>query len=215
MIAGERHWVVVGLGNPGPAYAHTRHNMGYLVVQRFAQEHGLQFKEEQQFVAQAAKGKVAGQTVHLLLPLTYMNASGVALRRYLDYYKLGSESVIVIADDVAFAFGQMRVRVEGTSGGHNGLKSVQAALQTTQYMRVRIGIGQKPSDGTKTLAEHVLDLFTEEEKVQLPLVIAEGANLVGRLIHEDIATVMNSVNVRQSQNRLGESKDVGEERKSL
>lgn len=169
--------------------------MGYLVVQALAHALGWQFKEERQFLADIAKGKIGGTQLHLLLPLTYMNESGQALRRCLDYYKLEPKNVIVIVDDVDLDYGQMRVRTTGSAGGHNGLKSIQACLHTQHYVRLRMGIGIEKKQGT--LADYVLDAFSEEEKQRLPEFISEGVKILQRLISEEVTVVMNSVNIRR------------------
>jgi PTH1 family peptidyl-tRNA hydrolase len=198
-------FLIVGLGNPGREYALTRHNMGYLVVQALAQVQGWSFKEESSFHAMVAKGKVDQMLLHLMLPLTYMNESGRAVRRYLDFYKLKPEQLIVVTDDTAIDYGQMRVRSTGSAGGHNGLKSIQAHLQTQDYVRVRMGIGQRTP--TMTLADYVLDTFSPEERQQLPAFVERGVGIVQRLIREPISTVMNSVNLRRgnSESRIQNS----------
>lgn len=202
----DKQFVIAGLGNPGPEYALTRHNMGFLVVQGLASRLGSsfggtewQFREDKQLQASVAKGKLAEGTLHLLLPMTYMNASGQAIRRYLDFYKLTPENLIVVCDDVAIAFGQLRVRSMGGSGGHNGLKSIQAHLHTQQYTRLRMGIGMQAQ---QPLAEYVLDRFTAEEMKKLPEIIDEGIKVLIRLIQEETVTVMNAVNIKQKS--LGE-----------
>lgn len=188
-------YVLVGLGNPGKKYALTRHNMGYLVIQTLAHEQGLVFKEESPFEAQVTKGKIGDVTVHLILPLTYMNESGRAVRRYMDFYKVPSSHVRVVSDDSALDFGEMRVRTIGSSGGHNGLKSIQAHLGTQHYVRLRMGIGRGIVE--RTLSEHVLDEFTPEERQQLPAVLESGKNVLKRLITDDVSLIMNAINARK------------------
>lgn len=192
-----RQYVIIGLGNPGKKYALTRHNLGYLVVQAFAEEQGWGFKEEARYQAHVAKGKVDGATIHLLLSTTYMNESGRAVRPYLDFYRLGPRNLRVVSDDVALGFGEMRVRNVGSAGGHNGLKSIEAYLQTQHYVRLRMGIGrggeEKVSD---SLADYVLDTFTAEEMTQLPTFVKSGVTVLKRLVSEEVSVVMNVVNKR-------------------
>lgn len=190
----DKKVVIVGLGNPGREYALTRHNLGYLVVQAFAHIQGWLFKDESAFHASVAKGRFDSESVHLLLPLTFMNESGLAVRRYLDFYKLGAESVIIVVDDVDLEYGSLRVRNTGGAGGHNGLKSVQAHLGTQDYVRVRMGIGQKKQG---TLADYVLDTFSLEEKLELAAFAEKGVGIVKRLMKEEISAVMSSVNTKQ------------------
>lgn len=191
----DNQFLIVGLGNPGREYALTRHNMGYLVVQSLAHAQGWVFKEESSFHAMVAKGRINHTLLHLLLPLTYMNESGRAVRRYIDFYKLEPRHLIVVTDDTAIAYGQMRVRSSGSAGGHNGLKSIQAHLHTQDYVRLRMGIGQE--NQCRTLADYVLDTFTSEERQALPDFIERGVGIVKRLISEPISSVMNSVNIKQ------------------
>lgn len=192
----EKQCVIVGLGNPGKNYEMTRHNMGFLVVQGFAHALGWPFKEDKQFFAKVAKGKIDQVTVHLLLPLTYMNESGKALRSYLEYYKLGPQHVIIVNDDIDLDFGQMRVRMVGSAGGHNGLKSIQAHLHTQHYVRLRMGIGR--GEKQKILADYVLDRFSKEEEEQLADFLIEGIHVMRHLITEETSVVMNKVNKRKS-----------------
>lgn len=201
----EKRYLIVGLGNPGKQYEFTRHNMGFLVVQAMAQLYGWQFKEDQQFRALVAKGKVGEATVHLLLPLTYMNESGWAMRRYLDFYKLTADDVIVVTDDIALSYGEMRVRAVGSAGGHNGLKSIQAHLNSSHYLRLRMGIDKQKPEGQVdlqprgSLANYVLDKFSLDEIAALPSFVEGGVKILKRLISEDVAAVMNTVNTKQGK----------------
>jgi peptidyl-tRNA hydrolase, PTH1 family len=188
--------VIVGLGNPGKKYEMTRHNMGYLVVKAFAQSQGWSFKEEKPFSSAVAKGKMDGSTVHLLLPMTYMNESGVALRRYIDFYRLAPGQVMVVSDDVALAYGEMRLREMGSPGGHNGLKSIEAHLGTDRYVRLRMGI--KTDQQRDILADYVLDTFSQQELEGLTAFVERGATVLKRLMMgEPIGHVMSAVNAKQ------------------
>lgn len=192
-----KHLVFVGLGNPGVEYSMTRHNIGYLVIQTFAHAFGWTFKDEKSFSAQVAKGKVGDITVHLLLPTTYMNESGRALRSYLDFYKLSHDNMCVVTDDVHLPFGQMRLRRIGSAGGHNGLKSIEAHLRSQHYLRLRMGVGRE-HQREKTLADYVLDNFTLEESQKLADFLVDGVKVLRRLVSEDVSAVMATVN------RIGE-----------
>lgn len=188
-------YVILGLGNPGKQYQNTRHNLGYLVVQKLAEQFGFQFKEEKQFQALVVKGRVGDITIHLVLPLTYMNESGRAMRAYLDFYKLGIGNVIVVSDDVALPYGEMRLRQAGSSGGHNGLKSIQKHLMTQDYVRLRMGVGEKERKGE--LAEYVLQPFSLEEMQTLPLYIDKGVSVLKHVIVEGISKSMGIININQ------------------
>lgn len=171
----------------------TRHNMGYLVLQAYAKTFGWSFKEEKQFQGLVAKGQISGTAVHLLLPTTYMNESGRAVKRYIDYYRIPNQ-VVVVCDDTAFSFGELRLRPSGSAGGHNGLKSIELHLGTQEYPRLRMGIGQQhPS---QNLADYVLDHFTSEELLQLPKVVQKGVEVIQQLIKDGIALTMNAVNIK-------------------
>jgi PTH1 family peptidyl-tRNA hydrolase len=189
-------FLFVGLGNPGPQYEMTRHNMGYLVVQAFADRLGWSLKQDRRFHACMAKGVVENHTVHLLLPLTYMNLSGDAVRRYVDYYKLPLHDLVIITDDIALSFGQVRLRNMGSAGGHNGLKSIEFSLGTSHYKRLRMGIGHP---GEKMLANYVLENFNHTEQQELPNFIDRGVGILQRLLKESFSRVMSSVNTVPSQ----------------
>lgn len=203
----EKQLVIVGLGNPGREYLLTRHNMGYLIVAKLAEDLGLIFREEKTFKALVTKGKKNQTTVHLLLPTTYMNESGQAVKLYLDYYKIPSGSLCVVCDDVHLAFGQMRLRTIGSDGGHNGLKSIYHRLHSHHYLRLRVGIGRTLHSG-QTMADYVLELFTQEECAALPNIVEKGSREIQRLISEDISSVMNTLNVRQREVKSQENKQI-------
>lgn len=188
---GLQTFLFAGLGNPGPQYEMTRHNMGYLVIQKFAQRLGWFLKEDRRFNACVVKGVVENHTIHLLLPMTYMNLSGNAIRRYVDYFKVSLDRLIIVTDDIAFPFGQLRLRNMGSAGGHNGLKSVEACLGTSHYRRLRMGIGHP---GEKMLANYVLEAFSFTEQQELPTFIDRGVEVLQRLLKEGFSHVMNSVN---------------------
>lgn len=186
----------VGLGNPGSEYEMTRHNMGFLLVEAFAKGLNWSFKEDRRFNAKVVKGMVNHLTVHLLLPLTFMNLSGIAVRRYIDYYKISVNAVLIIADDIALPFRQMRLRAMGSAGGHNGLKSIESYLGTSHYKRLRMGIGHP---GERVLTNYVLEPFSSAERLELPIYIAEGVMILQRLLKESFVNVMNQVNTVSRQ----------------
>lgn len=190
----EQHYVVVGLGNPGKKYEFTRHNIGFLVAKALARSLGWNFKEEKRFNAWVAKGRYEGWVLHILMPATYMNESGRSVRPYLDFYKLGPADLIAVSDDVELPFGQVRLRPKGSSGGHNGLKSIEAHLGTQDYVRLKMGIGKDVQ--TAGLADYVLDTFKPEEFAQLSAYVEKGVDIVKRLLHESITEVMNKVNAK-------------------
>lgn len=200
-----KQWVIVGLGNPGKKYAFTRHNLGALVVEAFALQCGLKWKEEAQFNAAVATGKLDDTKIHLLLPRTYMNESGRAVRRYLDFHKLKADGLIVVCDDVALPLGQMRLRLMGSSGGHNGLKSIQDHLQTKHFMRLRMGIEGEALQ-QQPLEAFVLDRFSPIEKELLPEFLERGVATLRQLLTQEIAAVMNVANTKQRPTDEGKKK---------
>lgn len=207
----RKQLVVIGLGNPGKKYETTRHNVGFMVLHAFAALMGWSYKEEKRFDAQVVKGQIDDVIVHLLLPLTYMNESGRAVRRYLDFYRLNAGDVFVVSDDVDQPLGSMRLRLEGSAGGHNGLKSLEKHLGTRNYPRLRIGVGAKLP--MQDLADHVLSQFNSQEVEQLGQVIDQGVKVVLRMVRqESVASIMNDVNKKVKTNKPGLSAQEGQEK---
>jgi len=186
--------IFVGLGNPGKRYAYTRHNLGFLVVEALAQSLGWSWLEDKKYKAKVTKGVVNHRTVEMLMPLTYMNVSGWSLKQYLDYYKLSPQQVVVVYDDTSLPFGQLRVRSQGSAGGHNGMKSIIASLGTDEFTRLRMGIGSN-AEG-QPLADYVLSGFTIEETVALDEFVKRGAAVLKSLAVDTVAQVMNQVNTK-------------------
>ena len=136
-------YIIAGLGNPGGKYENTRHNVGFHVIDTLADRMGIRVDEKKHF-ALCGKGILAGERVVLLKPQTYMNNSGQSLRAAADFYKVEPEQIIVISDDIDLEQGQLRIRLKGSAGGHNGLKSIIQHLGAQDFPRVRVGIGGKP-----------------------------------------------------------------------
>jgi PTH1 family peptidyl-tRNA hydrolase len=200
MSVGVQKCLIAGLGNPGKAYDETRHNIGFLVVREFAQKNGFVFQHATSFIGEIAQGKKHEKKVILLLPLTYMNSSGEAIRICKDYFEISPEEILIVCDDIALPYGKVRLRPKGSSGGHNGLKSVEAHLGTQEYGRLRVGIGEKEG---KELTDHVLGRFTSEEKKTLPKVIEKAADAVERWLSSGIESAMRTFNVEKSE-EIGE-----------
>lgn len=183
----------VGLGNPGKKYALTRHNLGFMVLEKWAASQHWEFKKKMLFQAWVARGNVENQTIHLLMPSTYMNESGLAVSHYMDYAKLVPQDLLVVVDDTALPFGELRLRNKGSAGGHNGLKSIEAVLETQDYARLRMGIGHQ---GEQNLADYVLSNFTNEEQKVLPEFVKRGVEILKQLVYQDIASVMKTGNAK-------------------
>ncbi len=174
--AQDKAFLIVGLGNPGKKYEKNRHNIGFLVVEEMGRRALSHFKKNGRLEAELAQVKRGDDSLLLLLPQTYMNCSGRSVKACMDYFHVGLLRVVVVADDVALPFGETRWRDQGSSGGHNGLKSIESFLKTQQYSRLRIGVG-KPSYG-EDLADYVLGDFSQEEQMALPQVISKAADLL-------------------------------------
>lgn len=168
--------LVVGLGNPGSRYKTTRHNLGFMVVEHLAEKHGLKFKEESRFHAKVALWKREKESTLLILPQTYMNESGVAVREVVDYFQIKLSDILVAEDDVDINFGEVRFREKGSTGGHRGLESIETHLKSQSYARLRMGIGR----GTKgtPIEAFVLEPFSEEENSSLKALIEAFSRLV-------------------------------------
>lgn len=158
----------VGLGNPGREYKDTRHNVGFMALDRFAEEWSLSFKESK-CKGWIAEGHVQGQKVCLLKPATFMNLSGEAVRAFMQFYKANLDDMIVLYDDLDTEVGRMRLRYQGSAGGHNGIKSIIQHAGTQEFNRIRIGIS-RPQPG-RSVVDYVLGEFGKEERKLLPEVL--------------------------------------------
>ena len=155
-------YIIAGLGNPGKEYENTRHNIGFDVIDRLAEEENIAVMESKH-KALIGKGYVAGQKVILAKPQTFMNLSGESIREIVDYYKVDDTAeLIVISDDISLDVGQIRIRKKGSAGGHNGLKNIIKMLGHDTFIRVRMGVGEKPKNFD--LADYVLGHFPAEER---------------------------------------------------
>lgn len=207
----QRQKVIVGLGNPGDKYSMTRHNLGRLVIEEFVQKLGWSFKDDPRNLVDVAKGVLTkGSTsgdeqesvvCHFIAPKTYMNESGRAVQAYLHYYKLLPQDLIIVYDDIAIPFGELRVRPDGSSGGHNGLKSLELHLCTRSFLRLRMGIGEKPP--FVDLADYVLSPFLSTELVRLKDTILRGMQVAEMLIFKPVHKVMTGVNAKISKQDPG------------
>jgi peptidyl-tRNA hydrolase, PTH1 family len=187
-MTGDR-WLIAGLGNPGPGYAGNRHNAGFMVADVLAARAGARFKAGK-FRAMAAEGHLAGLSVIIIKPLTFMNESGVAVGGVSGYYRLGAGQIVVIHDELDLPFGTIRLKRGGGDNGHNGLRSVAAHLGTRDYYRVRIGIGRPP--GRMDPAAYVLRDFPAAERKELPLVLERAADAVEALLSDGLAAAQNA-----------------------
>jgi peptidyl-tRNA hydrolase, PTH1 family len=167
-------FLIAGLGNIGDEYANTRHNIGFWVVDALAKASTAIFKTDR--LASVAEAKFKGRTFVLIKPSTYMNLSGKAVNYWLQAEKIPLENLLVVTDDIALPFGKLRMKGKGSDGGHNGLKSIQETLGTTEYARLRFGIGSEFSKGKQV--DYVLGNWSKEELTLLPERIEQAAEMI-------------------------------------
>jgi PTH1 family peptidyl-tRNA hydrolase len=183
--------IVVGLGNPGREYATTRHNVGFMVVNRLAKLAGATAVKKR-FRSEIVEGMLDGEKFVLVAPQTYMNLSGHAVHEVVNWYHLPIEDLIVVVDDLDLPFGTLRMRARGSAGGHNGLTSIFEQLGTQEISRLKIGIGRGPGSATS----RVLSRFSPEEEKELPELIERAAAGVRLWAREGVIAAMNEVNRR-------------------
>lgn len=185
-------YIIVGLGNPGRDYENTRHNIGFDVIDRLADQENIGVLEKKH-KAVIGKGVIAGEKCILAKPQTFMNLSGESVRALLDYYKVDeTTSLIVISDDVSLDVGQIRIRKKGSAGGHNGLKNIIANLGHDTFMRVKMGVGEKPRGWD--LADYVLGHFPPREREAMDEAAERAADAIRMMIAEDADAAMNEYN---------------------
>lgn len=191
--------LIVGLGNPGREYAQTRHNLGFMVVDELRRRHGGgSFR--QRFRAEIGEVRVGGERVALAKPQTYMNLSGHAVREIVAWYKVTRADVLVVLDELDLPFGAVRMRAEGSAGGHNGLKSVTEQLGRRDVPRLRIGIGR----GRGVATAQVLSRFAPEEEREIPDLVGRAADCAEVWLADGIVAAMNRCNQRERPPENGE-----------
>ena len=186
-------FLLAGLGNPGAEYAHTRHNIGFDVVNAFVQKHGGQFRNDR--LALVADVKWKGKNFVCVCPTTYMNLSGKAVKYWLDKEKLTTEQLLVVVDDLALPLSKLRLKPSGSDAGHNGLKSLQESLGTKDYPKLRFGIGNDYPKGLQ--ADFVLGKWKKEEEPLVKLKIGKCVELIEMFAAQGITTAMNQVNNKE------------------
>jgi PTH1 family peptidyl-tRNA hydrolase len=184
----DDRWIIAGLGNPGPEYAGHRHNAGHMVLALLAERTGARFKSHRTR-NDIAEGRLAGQPVTLARPRSYMNLSGGPVAALLNFYKLPPDRLVVIHDELDVPFGAVRLKLGGGDNGHNGLRSITAALGTRDYYRIRFGIGRPP--GRMDAASFVLRDFSAAERKELPFVVDRCADAAETLITKGLTEAQN------------------------
>jgi len=184
--------LIVGLGNPGKQYENTRHNIGFLVIDKLSEQLNIRL-DQAKFKGIYGIGNIEGEKILLLKPLTFMNLSGESIRAVMDYYQVQIEDLIVIYDDLDLPVGRIRLRQQGSAGGHNGIKSTIAHLGTQNFNRIRVGI-DRPRTGMN-VADYVLGRFTKDERVLMEDVIVKCSDACEQGLKRPFLQVMNEFNV--------------------
>ncbi|MCM1120194.1 MAG: aminoacyl-tRNA hydrolase [bacterium] len=188
-------YIVAGLGNPGREYENTRHNVGFCVIDELAKKYQIAMLERKHR-AVIGRGYIDGQRVILLKPLTYMNLSGESIREAVNYYKVDESSqLVVISDDISLDVGQLRIRKKGSAGGHNGLKNIIGQLGHENFIRIRMGVSDKPQG--YDLRDYVLGHFTDGEKEALRESCEKAADAVRMILRGDVDGAMNRYNAKK------------------
>ena len=188
--------MIAGLGNPGRAYKGTRHNIGFMVVSALARKHSFEFRKKLGWRAEVAAGKIGAADVLLIMPLTFMNQSGDAVALAMQN-RVPLSRCFIVVDDVALPFGQLRIRPRGSSGGHNGLKSIEEQLQTQEFTRLRVGVSdQREGD----LASYVLGKFSLEEKKLIPDVLERATQAIEIWLDKGLNHAMDFANQKSPSN---------------
>ncbi len=187
--------LVVGLGNPGPRYADTRHNAGFMVLDLLAERAGGGFKSRKSpggAAADVVEGRLAGVSVVLAKPRSFMNESGGPVSAVARFYKIAPEQIIVVHDELDIPFGSLRLKRGGSAGGHNGVRSVESSLGSPEFVRVRVGVGRPP--GRQETIDYVLREFSGAERKELPLFIDGAADAVEAVLSDGLEAAQNKFN---------------------
>ena len=191
--------LIVGLGNPGKKYENTRHNAGFLAIDALAEKYGISMTEKKH-KAVCGSGYMEGVKVILVKPQTFMNLSGESVREVLDFYKLDpEEDMLIMYDDISLAPGNLRIRKKGSAGGHNGIKSIIAHAGTQNFMRIKIGVGEKPSGWD--LADYVLGHFTQNERKVMDEAAKTATEAIRMMVAGEVDKAMNAFNKKATQQR--------------
>lgn len=186
-------YLIVGLGNPGKNYKNTRHNIGFLLLDRLARSLDVSFKKNDKIKSDLALGSYNEQKLLLMKPTTFMNNSGTAVRKALDFYKISLSDVLVVVDDADINLLEFRLKKGGGTAGHNGLKSIEEHVGSLDFARLRVGIGR---DENKELGDYVLETFSKEEQEPLIKILDQGVNIIKSWLDVGLEKTMTFTNVR-------------------
>jgi peptidyl-tRNA hydrolase, PTH1 family len=187
--------LIVGLGNPGPKYAQTRHNVGFLFVEELARSKGATFKLENKFHGEVCKLSLSGKELWLLKPNTFMNLSGKSIAALARFYKLTPESVLVVHDELDIPPGQLRLKQGGGHGGHNGLRDTIAQLGSKEFVRLRVGIGH-PGD-SRDVSNYVLGKAPQDEQIEVAAAMDEALSTLPQILDGEMQAAMNRLHSRK------------------
>ena len=190
-------YLIAGLGNPTREYEKTRHNVGFEAIDILADKAGTTVTEKKH-KALYGKGYIGGQKVILAKPQTYMNLSGESIREIADFYKIEPDNIIILCDDINLSEGQLRIRLKGSAGGHNGLKNIISHLGTQEFPRIRIGVGEKPRG--MDLADYVLGRFPKEQQAVMEEAYRDAAEAACMMIEDGADAAMNHYNRKNKEN---------------
>ena len=188
-MSGEPLWLVVGLGNPGPSYAGNRHNVGFMVLDLLGNRVGARFKAHKGR-ADVVEGRLAGQRTVLAKPKTYMNLSGGPVASLRDFFKVPTDRIVVVHDELDIPYGTLRLKLGGGDNGHNGLRSITSSIGSKDYLRVRVGVGRPP--GRQDPADFVLKDFSGAEKKDLGFHVDRAADAVEALLTGSLEAAQNT-----------------------
>lgn len=191
-------YLIAGLGNPTREYEKTRHNVGFSVIDVLADKYNIDVSDRKH-KALCGRGVIEGEKVLLLKPQTFMNLSGESIREAVDYYKIDPEDIIVIYDDISLEPGQLRIRLKGSAGGHNGIKNIIAMTGTENFKRIKVGVGEKPAGWD--LADHVLGRMSEEDRAAFEEAVKESVKAVEMILEDEIDQAMNDFNRKKRESQ--------------
>lgn len=185
--------LIVGLGNPGTSYENTRHNVGFMVIDKLGGEFGISVNKDK-FDVRYGRGAIEDLTVMLAKPMAFMNRSGWPVQKLAAYYKIDSRDLIVVHDDIDLAFGRLQIKEKGGHGGHKGLKSIINAVGEDEFVRLRVGVGR--SDTKRGVTDHVLGPFSAEEAGVLDTILNQARDAVVTILTEGSKVSMNRFNTK-------------------
>jgi len=186
--------IIIGLGNPGKDYAGTRHNVGFEVIDQLAHNYTISVTKKKH-KALIGEGTIKGKKVVLIKPQTYMNLSGESIKEVLTWYKCNNKDIIIIYDDISLDVGEIRVREKGSAGGHNGMKSIIQHLLTDEFIRIRIGVGEKPKNWD--LADYVLSQFSKNETESIAEGFIKAGDACETILDTGVLSAMNKYNQKK------------------